>query len=299
MSSLDSTVESSSAAKSSADSTDAAVSSQKPIGVEANVLEVLAEHDFDHLARKFQSATPYPWVCIDNFLKPDFAEILASSYPSYDDASNLGREFKAINETRKVQVVDANKYPAPVAKVHQLFSSDEWLDIVSNFTGIPNLLADPDMNGGGMHLYGSGALLDVHVDFNFVESRSWHRRLNILLFLNREWKSEWGGQFELWNADVSDRGGALDPVHNRCVLFQTNEISYHGVKKVVCPPQVTRNSFAAYYYTREAPEGWDGSTHTTRFIARPDEKLKRMLMPLERYIKWSQRKAQNIANKLK
>jgi len=155
------------------------------------------------------------------------------------------------------------------------------------------------MNGGGMHLYGSGALLDVHVDFNYVEKKQWHRRLNILLFLNRGWKSEWGGQFEIWNSDVSELGAALEPVFNRCVLFETSEISYHGVRKVDCPEDVTRNSFAAYYYTKDAPSGWDGSTHSTLFIARPDENLKRLLMPMERYLKRGKQMARNIVGRIK
>ncbi len=265
-----------------------------------NLLDLLADHDFDELFRRYSSASPYPWISIDNFLKPDFADALAASYPSYEDALKLGgREFKAINETRKTQVVDADKYPEPVLKVHQLFASDAWLELVSKLTGIPRVLADPDMNGGGMHLYASGALLDVHVDFNYVEKKQWHRRLNILLFLNKDWQAEWGGQFEIWNSDVSELGAALEPVFNRCVLFETSEMSYHGVRKVNCPADVTRNSFAAYYYTKEAPQGWDGSTHSTVFIARPDEKIKRVLMPLEKYYKRTTDAARRLVRKVK
>lgn len=264
-----------------------------------DLLGLLADHDFDELFRRYSTASPYPWISIDNFLKPDFADALAASYPSYEDALGLGREFKAINETKKTQVVDSQKYPAPVLQVHQLFASDAWLELVSKLTGIPNVLADPDMNGGGMHLYASGALLDVHVDFNYVEKKQWHRRLNILLFLNKNWQSDWGGQFEIWNSDVSELGAALEPVFNRCVLFETSEMSYHGVRKVQCPEQVTRNSFAAYYYTKEAPAGWDGSTHSTVFIARPDEKIKRLLMPLEKYYRRTAHAARRIVGKVK
>jgi len=264
-----------------------------------DVLSLLGDHDFDELQKRYSSSSPYPWICIDNFLREDFADELANSYPSYSDASTLGREFKAINESRKIQIVDAEKYPNPVAKIHELFASDAWLEKVSRFTSIPDVLADPDMNGGGMHLYASNALLDVHVDFNYVAKKQWHRRLNILLFLNKGWKSEWGGQFEIWNSDVSELGAALEPVFNRCVLFETSEISYHGVRKVDCPSDVTRNSFAAYYYTREAPSGWDGSTHSTLFIARPNERLKRILMPMERYLKRSKQMARNIVGKIK
>ena len=72
------------------------------------------------------------------------------------------------------------------------------------------------------------------------------------------------------------------PAFNRCVLFQTGTVSYHGVARVTCPKDRRRRSFAGYYYTAEAPEGWDGTTHGTEFRARPDERLKgRVLMPLQ------------------
>ena len=75
---------------------------------------------------------------------------------------------------------------------------------------------------------------------------------------------------------------SFSPVFNRCVVFITNEVSFHGVTAVKCPDDRTRKSFAAYYYTREAPAGWTGESHSTIFKARPNEILKgAVLMPLE------------------
>ncbi len=75
---------------------------------------------------------------------------------------------------------------------------------------------------------------------------------------------------------------SFSPIFNRCVVFTTNEISFHGVTAVKCPADRTRKSFAAYYYTKDAPAGWTGKSHSTIFKARPDEILKgRVLMPLE------------------
>jgi hypothetical protein len=51
---------------------------------------------------------------------------------------------------------------------------------------------------------------------------------------------------------------------------------------VQCPPDQIRKSFAAYYYTKEAPIGWNGESHSTIFKARPNEIVKgHVLMPLE------------------
>ena len=109
-----------------------------------------------------------------------------------------------------------------------------------------------------------------------------HRRLNILIYFNKDWKPDWGGNIELWDADVKKCHHSFSPVFNRCVVFETNEISYHGVTAVKCPEGMSRKSFAAYYYTKEAPKHWTGVSHSTIFKARPDEVLKgNVMMPLE------------------
>jgi hypothetical protein len=143
-------------------------------------------------------------------------------------------------------------------------------------------LADDQLVGGGIHQTGPRGHLDVHIDFNYIEDRQLHRRLNILIYFNKDWRPEWGGNIELWNKDVTVCHHSFSPIFNRCVVFTTNEISFHGVTAVKCPADRTRKSFAAYYYTKEAPVGWNGESHTTIFKARPNEILKgQVFMPLE------------------
>ncbi len=133
-----------------------------------------------------------------------------------------------------------------------------------------------------MHLTGPRGRLDVHVDFNYAESRKLHRRLNILIYLNEGWKSEWGGAVELWDKEVRNCVKSFKPVLDRCVVFATSEISFHGVEQVKCPEGRQRISFAAYYYTREAPVSWSGTAHSTVFKARPQERIRGyLLMPIE------------------
>ena len=91
-----------------------------------------------------------------------------------------------------------------------------------------------------------------------------------------------GGNIELWDKDVKVCHHSFTPAFNRCVVFATSEVSYHGVTAVRCPEGQSRKSFAAYYYTQEAPAGWTGAKHSTVFRARPNEILKgKVLMPLE------------------
>ena len=124
--------------------------------------------------------------------------------------------------------------------------------------------------------------MDVHVDFNFIEDRQLHRRLNLLLYLNEPWQKDWGGQFQLWDKDVKKCEAAFDPIFNRCVIFETSEISFHGVIPVSPVAPSPRRSFATYYYTKDAPVHWTGVSHSTIFKARPEEKMKGLvLMPAE------------------
>jgi len=247
------------------------------------IADVIQPLDHEALARQFATAEPFPFLVIDEFLDPAFAREVAAAYPTFERALENGRAFDFVNEKRKVQITDPARFPAPVAKLHAAISSQAFRDELAKITGIPKLLDDPELVGGGMHVTGAQGRLDVHVDFNVLEDRDWHRRLNILVYLNPEWQRDWGGQVELWDQRVKQCRHSLLPVLNRCVIFETSERSFHGVAAVRCPPTAVRRSFAAYYYTREAPKNWDGKMHDTVFRARPDEVLRGyVLMPAEK-----------------
>ena len=238
--------------------------------------------DKDALRKQFRSAQPFPYVVIENLLVPGAAEEVASSFPSFERANELGFSFNFVNEQRKVQITDSSKFPDPVRRLQEAIASPQFLSDLEFITGIPGLLADEKLDGGGMHLTGPGGRLDVHVDFNMLKERKLFRRLNILLYLNPTWKEEWGGQIELWDKDVRNRVLQSTPSLNRCLIFETSDISYHGVAPVSAPPEVVRKSFAAYYYTREAPANWDGTVHSTVFKARPNERFRKLVsMPVE------------------
>jgi hypothetical protein len=238
--------------------------------------------DRDSLRDRVRTAQPVPNFCIDNFLEESFANQVLSAYPSFEEATKVGRSFSAVNEKGKVQVTDSSSFAEPIAELNRTLASPEFLELLSDVFEMPNLLADDELVGGGIHQTGSRGHLDVHVDFNYLESRELHRRLNILIYFNKDWKPEYGGNIELWDKDVKHCIHSFSPIFNRCVVFETNQISYHGVTAVKCPEGQARKSFAAYYYTREAPAHWDGQAHGTIFKARPNEVLKgNVMMPLE------------------
>jgi hypothetical protein len=256
--------------------------------------------DRDELRERVRAARPFPHFMIDNFLDEAFAEQVVDSFPTFEEASKIGRMFEAVNEKKKIQVTDAATFAEPVAELNRALAAPEFLGLLSDVFEIPRLLPDDQLEGGGMHQTGPRGLLDVHVDFNYIADRQLHRRLNILIYLNKDWQPEWGGNIELWDKDVKVCHHSFSPVFNRCVVFATSEISYHGVTAVNCPEGRVRKSFAAYYYTKEAPAGWDGTTHSTNFKARPNEFFKgSVLMPLEKAGRSVRRAVSDLKRKIK
>ena len=238
--------------------------------------------DRDALRNQVAQSTPVPNFKIDNFLDEEFANRVLAAFPSFDDALKLGKSFSAVNERNKVQVTDSKLFAEPIAELNRALAAPDFLELLGYVFDIPNLLADENLVGGGIHQTGPRGHLDVHVDFNYIEERQLHRRLNILIYFNKDWQESWGGNIELWEQDVKTGVHSPSPIFNRCVVFMTNDISFHGVSAVKCPPDRTRKSFAAYYYTKEAPAHWNGQSHSTIFKARPTEVIKgNVLMPLE------------------
>ena len=245
-------------------------------------MELINPIDAEEFKKNFSTIEPFPHFCIDNFLNEDFAYEIYESFPTYQEAQKQGRDFKAINESRKIQVTDSSLYAPAIKKLNDCLASKEFLEMFSDLTGIPDLMADPDLMGGGIHETKTGGHLDVHVDFNYDEKKKLYRRLNILIYFNKDWKEEYGGQLELWDKDVKKRYGYFEPKFNRACGFLTSDISFHGVTQISCPPDVVRKSFASYFYTKSVPENWPSESHSTIFKARPSEFMKgKVSMPIE------------------
>lgn len=250
--------------------------------MDESLASLLAEIDVDDLAAQYRGASPTRFFVVDEFLMPAFAREVAAAFPSFGAARGQGKEFARVNEDVKVQVTDASRFPEPIRLLHEALASPAFLDTISRVTGIADLRADPELTGGGMHIMGPSGYLGVHVDFNFLRARELFRRLNIIVYLTPDWRDEWQGCFELWDPEVKRRVEAFAPAFNRCMVFNTTQQSFHGVSAIRCPEPVTRNSFAAFYYTEAPPADWNGRHHSTIYRARPDEWSKRFFsMPLD------------------
>ena len=129
-------------------------------------------------------------------------------------------------------------------------NSSTFIRTLEGLTGIENLIPDPSLRGGGLHQILPGGLLGIHADFTHHVKYDLERRVNLLLYLNKDWEDEYGGHLELWNRDASHCVKRIRPTAGRCIIFNTDADSYHGhPRPLTCPEGITRKSIAIYYYT--------------------------------------------------
>jgi Rps23 Pro-64 3,4-dihydroxylase Tpa1-like proline 4-hydroxylase len=230
--------------------------------------EVVSDATVERLKKYFNEIPPYRHFYIDGFLKEEFANKLYENFPAPDD---MTRKYNGLNE-KKAEGTDFSKFNPAFQELKDQLAKPEINEWLTKITGIKDVFSIDDPLGAGVHQGENGSYLDIHIDFNIHPNLNIYRRLNLLIFLNKNWKEEYGGHSEMWNADVSELGAAYLPSWNRCVVFESSQISYHGYAKINIPPGESRKSFFNYYYTKEH-EGGENKYHDTVFKARPEEGL--------------------------
>lgn len=223
----------------------------------------------DHLARRaprlrneWSQKRPFRYLVMDDFLPPDYAEAILASYPEPDPQTWDGTTY--IHQRKKF--TQTQGFPPSIASFFDMTASKEFRDLISTITGVEKLIDDPELVGGGLHQIMNGGFLDVHVDYNLHPRTKLYRRLNLLLYMNKEWRAEYRGYLELWDLDAGRQLENVAPVFNRAVIFETNEISYHGhPQPLQAPAPLTRKSLAIYYYTKEHDESVVAPEHNTLY----------------------------------
>ncbi|MCB1607741.1 MAG: 2OG-Fe(II) oxygenase [Xanthomonadales bacterium] len=223
----------------------------------------------DQLHDQFNQAQPFRHLVIDQFFQTDYARQLQSEFPNFEERFALNEMGKLGGKAVRPDLPDLSE---TYAGLDAYIQSPEFLQTISRITGIPDLLYDPDYVGGGTHENVHGQGLSPHVDFNYLPKTQWHRRLNLIIYMNDEWKQEWGGCLDLhknpWNHELDEVQTVL-PLFNRCVIFETNEISWHGFERIELPESErhrSRRSIAIYLYTRERPAEETAPSHGTIYV---------------------------------
>jgi Rps23 Pro-64 3,4-dihydroxylase Tpa1-like proline 4-hydroxylase len=243
-------------------------------------MELLTPSDAEHLnqlAQQYRAAyaqtSPFPHVVIDDFLPVAWLEKVLDEFPSA--ATNEWRRFDSGLEKKLATSAELQMGTATRLLLYQL-NSATFIHFLEQLTSIEGLVPDPDFVGGGLHQIERGGYLKVHADFNWHQKLKLDRRLNLLIYLNKNWKEEYGGHLELWDGAMTRCEKKILPIFNRCVVFNTTDHSSHGHPEPLnCPETMTRKSLALYYYTNGRPAEEISAAHSTLFQARPGEVLPR------------------------
>ncbi len=217
------------------------------------------------LRESFVRAEPYPHAVIDDFLLAEYAQELARVFPGPDDAVAWDR-FAIETVEMKLGSGREQAFPAPLRNAIHDLNSGPFITALEKLTGIEHLLPDPHLSGGGIHLSRRGDHLGIHADFNWHPGLEMHRRLNLLIYLTPQWRTEYEGRLELWSTDGERRVRSVEPLFNRAVLFATRSDTFHGHPTPwAAPDGVYRQSIALYYYTANRPEHEKRAAHSTLY----------------------------------
>jgi Rps23 Pro-64 3,4-dihydroxylase Tpa1-like proline 4-hydroxylase len=209
------------------------------------------------------SAKPFPHVAIDNFLDPQLLDSVLSEFPK--PGQIRWQQFDNAREIKLASAKDSNFGPITRLLFYHL-NSMTFLEFLSGVTGIQNLVPDPSLDGGGLHQIVRGGKLGIHADFNKHPRYGLDRRLNVIVYLNKQWREEYGGHLELWDRGMSRCEAKISPIFNRMVIFGTTDFTYHGHPDALqCPEEMTRKSMALYYFSNGRPAEEISGDHTTIF----------------------------------
>ena len=243
---------------------------------------------FQESAADYKKAHPYPHAQFDDFLEEWAATKAMEAFPKVKDEGWI--HYVHLNE-KKHGLNKLDLIPPFLQDVIRQLNSDEFVEILSKLTGIEGLQADPSLEGGGLHQSQRGGYLNIHADFTVhPHKRNWRRRVNLLVYLNKDWMPEYGGDLELWTRDMKECAQKISPVFNRCAIFNTDADSYHGLHDPIqCPEDMTRKSIALYYFTVEdkIPK-----RRGTNYRARPQDGVKSLFI-------WADKKLVNTYSMVK
>lgn len=223
------------------------------------------------IAKRFAPREPFRHVVIENFFSTEYANRLLADFPSFE----RGNARNEAGELGNKSTVERIRELSPAyGELDELIKSQGFLALIGKLTGIENLLYDPFYFGGGTHENREGQDLDPHVDFNRHPIENWHRRLNLIVYLNPEWQDCWGGSLEIHKDPRFDDNQIelITPLFNRCVIFETTETSWHGFSRIGLPESskdLSRRSIALYFYTTDRPADELADTHSTIYVDRP------------------------------
>jgi Rps23 Pro-64 3,4-dihydroxylase Tpa1-like proline 4-hydroxylase len=237
------------------------------------ILERL-ECDSDRIKSDFTAdkGIPTNFTAIDDLLPREIAERIAGSFPPVSEMRLLD-SFREKKYTSKA----LDKFDSLIEDITFAFQDKRVIDKVAELTAIKDAVGDPHLYAGGISAMARGHFLNPHIDNSHDGDQQNYRVLNLLYYITPDWDPENGGNLELWNEDVT-RPVEIPSLFNRLVLMSTHERSWHSVNEVKSDRR--RCCVSNYYFSPHSPNGHE-TTHVTYFMARPEQKFRRLVTKLD------------------
>ena len=232
----------------------------------------------EELHKQFLNADPFEHIIIPNFLNEAYAEELFQAFP--EDVES-GKWHKYNNPLEKKYAKDDIKnFPLCLKNFFYLLSTGEITKAFSELSCIQNLEYDPYLHGAGLHVHAKGGKLNMHLDYEKHPHLEKERRLNVILYMSKDWKEEWNGETQLWDKNMEKCVVKSQVKFTTAIIFKTNENSWHGLPEPICCPEgILRKSIAYYYVSplvtgaKDNKFGNDGSGYRTKatYRKRPED----------------------------
>jgi len=233
-------------------------------------------NDLKTLQEKYANALPFEHVIIPNFLNIEYAEKIFKFFPD-----NFDTWHKYYNPLEiKYACDDINELQNDLKNLFYVLCTNELINLFSCISGINDLEFDPYLHGAGLHAHPKNGRLHMHLDYEKHPYMFKERRLNLILYMSKDWKEEWNGQTELWDKDMNKCVTKSPVKFNTAIIFKTNDISWHGLpERINCPLGIYRKSIAFYYLSNliskpvQGVTGDDGTGFRTKatFTKRPND----------------------------
>lgn len=235
-------------------------------------------NNLENLKKKFLNAKPFEHIIIPNFLNEEYAEELFNAFP--EDIES-GKWYKYDNPLEKKYARDdIQNFPVCLKQFFYLLSTGDITSAFSTLSNIENLECDPYLHGAGLHAHPKDGTLHMHLDYEKHPHIEKERRLNMILYMSKDWKEEWNGETQLWDEKMENCVVKSHVKFNTAIIFKTNEKSWHGLpEKICCPENILRKSIAYYYVSpivsdsNDKKFGNDGSGYRTKatYTKRPQD----------------------------
>lgn len=232
--------------------------------------EYTKAENLQKLNEQFSSAKPCKHIVLENFFEESFANTLHDNFPKFD---TLKVVRKSLNENKR-EDYHFERWHSSFGQLRDTMITKEVGEFMSKLTGIEGLFTNTDSLGQGIHQGGKGSFLDVHIDVNVNVAKKLWRRVNLLVYMNKNWKPEYKGEIEIWNKDMKTMAVKYPPTFNKAVIFLTDENSPHGYEKINFPDGEYRKSYYAYFFT---PMEEGVKYEDSRFLNKPNDSVSKKI----------------------